>query len=79
MLLNFILFCRFMMLNLCQADSKVQHQNCKNHHSIAIAKSNTTEMPDVGNAFLKRYDFNLFPKQARVGAERSSSGKSTGL
>ena len=29
-----------------------------------------------GNAFLKRYDFNLFLKQARVGAEQISSGKS---
>ena len=74
-----ILFCTFMTLNLCQADSKVQHQNPikKNHLSIAVAKSSTTEMPDkVGNAFLKRYDFNHFLKQARVRAEQTSSGKS---
>ena len=46
---NSILFCTFIVLNLCQADFKAQHQNpIKNHHSIAIAKSNIMEMPDRG-------------------------------
>ena len=37
-----------MALNLCQVDSKEQHHNSglKNHHSIAVDKSNTTEMPN---------------------------------
>ena len=43
-----ILFCTFIALNLCKADSKVQHQksSLRNHLSIAVAKSSTTEMPD---------------------------------
>ena len=44
-----VLFCKkFMGLNLCQADSWVQHHNpnSKNHLSIAIAKSTTPETPD---------------------------------
>ena len=36
------------MLNLCKADSKAQHQksSLRNHLSIAVAKSSTTETPD---------------------------------
>ena len=42
-----IIFCTFIALNLCQEDSKVQHQNpIKKHLSIAIAKSSTNMMPD---------------------------------
>ena len=43
-----ILFYTFMVFDLCQTDSKVQHQNPnkKNHHSTDIAKSITTETPD---------------------------------
>ena len=43
-----ILFCTFIALNLCKADSKAQHQksSLRNHLSIAVAKSSTTEMPD---------------------------------
>ena len=43
-----IQFCTFMALNFCQADIKAQHQksNFKNHLSIAVAKSSTTERPD---------------------------------
>ena len=59
-----ILFWTFIALNLCQKDSKVQDQNpvLKNHHSIAVDKSNTMGTLNrvyakVGNAFLKRYDF----------------------
>ena len=37
-----------MVLDLCQAESKVQHQNPikTNHLSIAVARSSTMEMPD---------------------------------
>ena len=40
-----ILFCTFIVLNLCKADSKGQHQNpiLIKHHSIAVVKFNTTE------------------------------------
>ena len=43
-----ILFCTFIALNLCKADSKAQHQksSLRNHLSIAVAKSSTTETPD---------------------------------
>ena len=41
-----ILFCTFIALNLCKADSKAQHQKSRNHLSIAVAKSSTTETPD---------------------------------
>ena len=43
-----ILFCTFIALNLCKADSKAQHQksSLRNRLSIAIAKSSTTETPD---------------------------------
>ena len=48
------------MLNLCQADSKAQHQNPikNNHYSIAVDKSNTTETADrvyanLGKPFLR--------------------------
>ena len=43
-----ILFCTFIVLNLCKADSKAQHQksSLRNHLSIAVAKSSTTETPD---------------------------------
>ena len=46
--LNSILFCTFIALNLCKADSKAQHQksSLRNHLSIAVAKSSTTETPD---------------------------------
>ena len=42
-----ILLCTFIVLNLCQTDSKAQHQNPINKIiiSIAVAKSNTTETP----------------------------------
>ena len=45
---NSILFCTFIALNLCKADSKAQHQksSLRNHLSIAVAKSSTTETPD---------------------------------
>ena len=38
----------FIAFNLCQADSKARHQSpiFKKNHSIAVAKSNTTEMPN---------------------------------
>ena len=52
--LGSILFCTFMALNVCQADSKVQHQNQKNHISIAVGKSSTTETPDRAYANLGR-------------------------
>ena len=43
-----ILFYTFIALNLCKADSKAQHQksSLRNHLSIAVAKSSTTETPD---------------------------------
>ena len=43
-----ILFCTFIALNLCKADSKAQHQksSLRNRLSIAVAKSSTTETPD---------------------------------
>ena len=78
-----ILFCAFMMLGLClisaRRNTKIQFK--KNHLSIAVAKSSTAETPDrvytkLGMPLLERYDFNLFLKQSRVGAERTSSGKS---
>ena len=64
------------MLNLCQADSEMQHQNPikTNHHSIAVAKSSTTEKPNRVFAklgmhfkFLKRYDINLFLNRRELG------------
>ena len=38
-----------MAFNLCQADSKAEHQNPtqKNQLSIPVAKSSTTEAPDI--------------------------------
>ena len=32
------------MLNLCQTESKAQHQNAIHHHSIAVTKFNTKEI-----------------------------------
>ena len=48
---------------------------------MAVAKSNTTEMPDslyakLGKPFLRRTILTFFLKQARVRAEWTSSGKS---
>ena len=61
-----------MVFYLCQTDSKAQHQSpiLKNHHSIAVAKSNTIETLDrvfaiLGKPFLKKYDLNLFLRQAK--------------
>ena len=49
----FILFCTFIALNLCQADSKHSTKiQFKNHLSIAIAKSSTTEIAERVHAKL---------------------------
>ena len=47
-----IVFCTFMVLNLCQADSEQHQSPIKNHLPITVAKSSTTEMPVRGFAKL---------------------------
>ena len=60
----------------------VRHQvQFNNHHSRDVARSTTTETPgnlDTKVGKLYQRDSIFFLKQARVGAERTSSGKSCG-